>query len=341
MNYADYPPFVVEDIARVRRRLAACGLPPKMGDSNLLIGTWNIRAFGRVYEQWTENPGSPKRNLRGLAILAEIIRRLDIVAIQEVRSDTSGIRLLVEEFLGPDWGLMLSDVSAGERGNTERLAFLYDQRRVQPSGLAGEIVLPPTVAGDPQDQFDRTPYIVGFRAGSERFALLTAHIRYGAVPEERLPELIALAEYTAHEIRDRANSPVAEERNLIILGDFNIEQRGDNPLFNAFISTGLNVPPQLMNVKSTSNTKARYYDQIGWFMDESFTLKYTERASSVDFGGAVFKELNSTLMSYRVSDHLPLWVEFSIDRSAEQMGRTLGLSELELGAPDPLSGVPN
>ena len=30
--------------------------------------------------------------------------------------------------------------------------------------------------------FDRTPYIVGFRAARERFALLTAHIRYGHAP---------------------------------------------------------------------------------------------------------------------------------------------------------------
>jgi endonuclease/exonuclease/phosphatase family metal-dependent hydrolase len=341
MNYSDYPAYVVEDIVRVRRRLAACGLPAKTSDANLLIATWNIRAFGPVYEQWTENPGSPKRNLRALAIIAEIIRRMDVVAVQEVRANTSGIRLLVDEFLGPDWGLMLSDVSAGERGNTERLGFLYDRRRVLPSGLAGEIVLPPTPQGDPQEQFDRTPYIVGFRAGGERFSLLTAHIRYGAMPADRLPELTALANYTAREIRDRSIAPGAEERNLIVLGDFNIELRGDNPLFQAFISTGLNVPPQLLGVRSTYNTIPRFYDQIGWFMDESFNLKYTEQAGSVDFAGAVYKDLSSLLMSYRVSDHFPLWAEFSIDRSVEQMGQALGLNELQLGAPDPLAGVPD
>jgi hypothetical protein len=30
-------------------------------------------------------------------------------------------------------------------------------------------------------------------------------------------------------------------------------------------------------------------------------------------------------MSYRLSDHFPLWVEFLIDRSGEAMARTLGL----------------
>ena len=51
---------------------------------------------------------------------------------------------MLDEFLGSDWGVILSDVTAGAKGNAERFAFLYDRRRVAPSGLAGEIVLPPT-----------------------------------------------------------------------------------------------------------------------------------------------------------------------------------------------------
>jgi hypothetical protein len=43
-------------------------------------------------------------------------------------------------------------------------------------------------------------------------------------------------------------------------------------------------------------------------------------------------------MSYRVSDHFPLWVEFVVDRSVERMARTLGLDP---AMPDPLSTVPD
>jgi len=341
LNYAAYPPMVVEDIARLRRRIEASGLPPKIADQNLLVASWNIRAFGEIFRAWGENSNSPKRNLRALAIIAEVLHNLDVIAIQEIKPDTSGLRMLVEDFLGPDWGLLISDVSAGTCGNFERLAFLYDKRRVQPSGLAGEIVLPPTPQGDPSRQFCRTPYLVGFQAGQERFALLTAHINYGNIPADRLPELVSLAEYTAHEIHERSIGPDSEEHNLIVLGDMNIDRRGDNPLFQAFIGTGLNVPNQLLNLKTTYNTEAKYYDQIGWFMDEAFTLRYADRAGTVDFSGAVFKELSNFLMSFRISDHFPLWVEFLIDRSTEQMGRTLGLSEIQLGSPDPLGGVPD
>lgn len=336
IGYSDYPRPVVEDVVRLRRRIETSGLPPKQTDTNLLIGTWNIRTFGAVYPSWDENPDSPKRNLRSLASIAEVVRRLDVVAVQEVKRDTAGIRLLVDEFLGPDWGLILSDVTAGPEGNVERLAFIYDKRRVQPSGLAGEIVLPPTEAGDPVQQFARTPYMVGFRSGEERFTLLTAHIKYGEVPEDRIEELRALAEYIAVEIRDRVRVGNGEESNLIVLGDFNIDKRGDNPLFQAFVSTGLVVPPQLMGLKTTYGTEPKYYDHIAWFMGD-LSLNYNRQAGVVDFAGAVYKEMTLRQMSYRVSDHFPLWVEFVVDRSVEQMAVTLGVDP---AMPDPLDVVP-
>jgi hypothetical protein len=337
VTYADYPRAAVEDIARLRRRLDGANIPPRRTDHNVIVGTWNIRSFGRVHPSWEENPGSPKRNLRALASIAEIIRRFDVVAVQEVRRDTSGLRLLLDGFLGPHWGLMLSDVSAGERGNTERLAYLFDTRRVTPSGLAGEIVLPPAPSGDPVEQFDRTPYIVGFRAGTERFALLTAHIRYGRTPADRLGELRALAAHVALEIRDRARFAGAEEANLIVLGDFNIDRRQGDPLFDAFVGTGLVVPPALRDLRTTYGTQAKHYDQIAWFMGD-FDLLSEGRAGKVDFVGAVYPELSPLQMSFRVSDHFPLWVEFLTDRSTEVMGRTLGLPD---GYPDPLGTVPD
>lgn len=337
ITYDQYPRPVVEDIARLRRRIAASGLPPKQTDSNLLIATWNIRMFGRIHPSWDENPHSPKRNLRSLALIAEVIRRLDIVAVQEVKRDTSGIRFLTEEFLGPDWALILSDVTAGPEGNEERLAFIYDRRRVQPSGLAGEIVLPPTPSGDPARQFARSPYLVGFRCGEHNLTLLTAHIRYGDRPEGRLEEIQALARYIAAEIRQRARLGKSEETNLIVLGDFNIDRRGDNPLFQAFVSTGLVVPPQLLGVKSTYGTEPKYYDHIAWFMGE-LSLSYRRRAGAIDFAGAVYREMRLGDMSYRLSDHFPLWVEFGVDRSEEQMAVTLGLDP---GMPDPLGTVPD
>lgn len=100
-DYSVYPLATVEDIARLRRRIAACGIPSKQTDRNLIIGTWNLRMFGAIYPSWMPNPTSPKRNLRALAAIVEIIRCMDVVAIQEVKRDLSGLYLLLD-WLGPD-----------------------------------------------------------------------------------------------------------------------------------------------------------------------------------------------------------------------------------------------
>ena len=129
IGYADYSRAAVEDVVRLRRKLDGANIPPRRTDHNFLLGTWNLRAFGRVHRDWTENAGSPKRNLRAMAGIAEIIRRFDVVAIQEVKRETEAIRMLVSDFLGPNWEMIVSDVTAGDAGNVERLAYVYDRRR--------------------------------------------------------------------------------------------------------------------------------------------------------------------------------------------------------------------
>jgi exonuclease III len=336
ISYSDYPDEVIDDIVRLRRRLV--GLPSRVTDRNLLVLSWNIRMLGGLHPEFGENPDSPKRNLRALAAIAEIVKRFDVVAIQEIRRETTAIRTLVDDFLGPQWGLILTDVTAGRSGNSERLGFVWDRRRLRPSGLAGEIVVPPTPEGDPARQFDRTPYIVAFEVGRTRFSLVTAHIRYGDTPDDRIPELEAFAEFTANELRDRARINDQEIGTVLALGDFNIERRGDNPLFDAFVSRGLVVPEELRDLQTTFGTEPKHYDQIAWFMGDDMRLPYTGRAGVVDFNGAVFQELTPLEMTYRVSDHFPLWAEFETDHSTETMAIRRGLDP---DSPDPFASIPD
>lgn len=350
IRYSDYSQSTVEDIVRLRRRLDFQNIPPRRTDHNVVVGTWNIQAFGKLFPEWGENPNSPKRNLRGMAIIAEIIRRFDVVAIQEVQRVTVALRVLLDEFLGSDWGVLMSDVSAGEKGDSERLAYIYDKRRVIPSGLAGEIVIPPLIIETeeldrdgkkikqliPQTQFDRTPYIVGFRSAAERFALLTVHIRYGGGEEDRVEEIQSLAKYVVKEIRDQSGFEGAEETNLILLGDFNISERTeDNILFKELLEAGLWVPEAIRDVKTTYGTDAKHYDQIAWFRDD-LDMVGGVTAGAIDFVGAVFKELTPLQMTFRVSDHFPLWVEFFTDRSEEAMARVIGATP---GDPNPFANI--
>ena len=336
MDYADYPRPVVEDIVRLRRRIQRSGVPQKVTDQNLVIGTWNIRGFGRVFNGWGDSPAEPKRNLRAMACIAEIVRCYDVIAIQEVKTDTSGVRMLVDDFLGPDWGLILSDVSAGPKGNAERLSFIYDKRRVEPSGLAGEIVLPPTAGGQPGGAV--RPHALHRRLPLRRRALCPAHCPYQVRQRPRRPPAGDQSPGSLHRQRDPPAGQVRRRGEQPDRpGRFQHRDRGDNPLFQAFVSTGLIVPPQLLNLRTTYDTKPKYYDQVAWFMGD-LTLETSERAGVIDIAGAAFKELTLLQMSYRLSDHFPLWVEFITDRSREQMARTLGVDP---AMPDPFNSVPD
>ncbi|MEN8173550.1 MAG: hypothetical protein ABFS03_11815, partial [Chloroflexota bacterium] len=105
----------------------------------------------------------------------------------------------------------------------------------------------------------------------------------------------------------------------------------------AFVSTGLNVPTELLNLKTTYATKPKYYDQIAWFMG-NVDLLTNGKAGVINFGGAVFKEMTLRQMSYRVSDHYPVWVEFIIDRSQEEMAAILGINP---DMPNPFDSIPD
>lgn len=332
IDYASYLVPVSQDIVRLRRRIQAAGVPPKSTDRNLLIATWNLRQFGGLYESFDENPDSPKRNLRGLAYIAEIVSRFDVVAIQEVRDDLTALRHLLS-VLGSDWGALLSDVTRGAAGNQERLTFVYDRRRLEASGLAGEVVLPPEAGGAPSRQFARTPYAVSFKTHAEEFILLTCHILYGDAPADRVRELEAIARWMA----DWAADESRYHRDLIVLGDFNIDREGD-PLFEAFVSTGLNVPEAIRDVRTNAvGQQAKHYDQIAWFMG-ALNMRTTGRAGTVEFTDAIFRDLTHQQMTWRVSDHFPLWAEFSVDRSRDELAATLGVDP---NTPDPFESVPD
>ena len=104
-------------------------IPARTLDDTLLLATWNIREFD-----------SPAYGLRGMEpyhYIAEIISRFDLVALQEVRRDTAPLDRLCG-LLGPWWKYLVTDVTEGTRGNKERMAFLYDSRKVEFGGLAGE-----------------------------------------------------------------------------------------------------------------------------------------------------------------------------------------------------------
>lgn len=285
---------------------------------NLLIATWNLKAFASLTDKWTATGhDSPKRDWRALWAITEIVSRFDVIALQEVKGDLKALRTMLKT-LGPHWQFLMTDVTHGKAGNSERLAFLFDARRVMLSGLACELVVPDEVLGvgegAMQRQFARTPYAVGFRSGAETFVLVSLHVDYGSKPEDRYPELKAIAAW----MDDWSRRMTEWEQNFLALGDFNIDRHG-SLLWQAFASTGLYVPQDLETVpRSIFATQAcnldKFYDQIAWFQHggkRQLNMRYRS-GGSFDFVPFLYTEtgMERAQLQHRVSDHYPLWAEF-------------------------------
>ena len=81
------PSVTDEPPAELRAQLQALSdaldaVPAKAVGRNLLIGTWNLREFGRVTPKWRSGPRDiPKRDLFAIRVVSEVVSRFDVVAI--------------------------------------------------------------------------------------------------------------------------------------------------------------------------------------------------------------------------------------------------------------------
>ncbi|MGB3545755.1 MAG: endonuclease/exonuclease/phosphatase family protein [Saprospiraceae bacterium] len=294
-------------------------IPAKRIERNLLIATWNIRAFGDLTRKWeTTKEDSPRRNLSSVRYIAEIVQRFDVIAIQEVKSNIRALRDLLK-VLGKSWSFILTDVNRGAAGNGERMAYLFDTRRVQLSGLASEVVVPKEWLSEVgqnalTEQFVRSPYAVSFRSENKTFILITLHIKYGKTSKDRIAELNGIARW----IKDWAGDINAYDQNLIALGDFNIDERGDL-LNETFVSQGLFIPPALQahDVTRSIFDEQKYYDQIAWFVDKKGKAELSMpfvTGGNFDFVPVLWDKGVQTKQefSFMLSDHYLLWAEFNI-----------------------------
>ena len=320
-DITDNPPQAVQNDLTSLSAALDVQIPDKT-DDNLLIATWNIRSYASLTRKWTASDNdSPKRDLRGLRAIIEVLSRFDVIAIQELKGDLRALRDTIR-FLGDDWSFLMTDVTLGDAGGNERLAFIFNQTRVQPSGLAAELVVPldrldRLEKNALSEQFARTPYAASFRRGDVTFILVTLHILFGEASADRIPELQEIADI----FREWARRSNRWHHNLLCLGDFNIDRNGD-ALFDAFTSSGLVVPDELIDLPRTifddpgESDDHSYYDQIAWFTSGAGALiDLTLRSGgNFNFFPHVYSDTNlsRTSISFRVSDHLPLWVEFGL-----------------------------
>lgn len=218
---------------------------PERRDGSVLLGSFNIRKLG-----------DPDNRTDGdWEFLARTCAQFDLLGVQEIMSDLSGLRRLREELANhvesgsEGFAVVVSDETgafAGERGLRERLGFIYRWPVVERMEIASDLTYDRTKTfktlvdnaenlvealqecdGDAREfhlpffvTFARQPHGVAFRirdAEPYEFLAVNAHLIFGDRIGDRRREFTALMELL--------KSRLAEDDsiNLILTGDLNLD----------------------------------------------------------------------------------------------------------------------
>lgn len=213
---------------------------PESRADRLLVASWNIA-----------NLGAQHRPPRALRVIAHMLARYDLIAVQEVNDDYRTFEKILR-LMGEDFDFVLSD----KAGNAERLAYVYRRGKVEVGKLWGEVALTKSEypkrtvhvhyrkGGEDRQEvfkdhrfqpFDRTPFIGSFRSGRLGFVMANVHLYFGAFQNStsqkmrlkyarRVLEIFALARW-AHRVSEGGN---AWDRDIILLGDMNVPNMEEN-----------------------------------------------------------------------------------------------------------------
>jgi deoxyribonuclease-1-like protein len=246
------------------------------------IASFNIQVFG------TSKIGKPQV----MDVLSKVVRRFDVVAIQEVRSKDDSIVPRFAQMVNAE-GAKYDCVVGPRLGRTsskEQYAFLFDTRRIELE--QGSVY----TVSDPQDLLHREPLVARFRVRgpppAEAFCFTLVNIHTD--PDEAAEEVDALADvFTA------VQSGADAEGDVILLGDLNADEQHLGRLGRlpgvAWAIAG----------RKTNTRQTHGYDNL--VFDRRATTEYTGYSGVLDLA----TEYNLTLpQALEVSDHLPVWAEF-------------------------------
>ncbi|APG62286.1 endonuclease [Sphingorhabdus lutea] len=293
---------IAEGLKLLRKRINAANIPPSKLDETLNIATWNIREFGKK-----------KRSDAAIHYIAEIIGQFDFVGLVELRDNLSDLNRILP-ILGPYWDAVYSDAIPDAGGNRERICYIYDSRTVRFNGMAAEASPPRKKRGTEYlsaESWWRAPYVASFKSGNFDFLAFTTHVRWGDDLAARQSEIQGLANWVGAKIKEKH----AEDKDIIVMGDFNIPSRND-PMFAAITSTGLELPHALIaDDFGTNLARNKRYDQILHLA--RYPDNFTNAGGVLDFYASdhkpLFPDLDKRAFTYELSDHLPLWIQINTD----------------------------
>jgi len=289
----DKAAWISKRLIELRRTIRASDLG-RRDHENLVIGSWNIRAF---------DEGTPRRD-ESYHYIAEIIDHFDICAVQEVKQDLWPLQRLVK-LLGPNWDYFVTDVTEGGPGNRERQAFLYNKTKVFFRNLVGEIVLgnDALIEGE---QIARTPFFASFQSGWFRLE--------GEV-------YVLIGDMNIEKRGDSIFKGLSDHGLTVPL--FGPTNLGGTKYYDQIAFTSDDIRTEFVNSGSVDWRDDVFGDSD---KDHYETLVKAEREAA---GKKPYSNWESAYQNYfasfEMSDHLPVWVEIKTDYSDDYLGKFLAV----------------
>jgi endonuclease/exonuclease/phosphatase family metal-dependent hydrolase len=184
-------------------------------------------------------------------------------------------------------------------------------------------------------QFARTPFVVSFQSGWMKIDLATVHIFYGDEEDERLLAqrrreierlTEALGDRASKEMKDNPDNPVL----TAVLGDFNILS-AEHETMQALEANGFEVPEKIRSIPGSNVDQSMAYDQIAFWepkRNRGYVRVDIRDGNVFDFYEHVYRLDQRTVYqpdrsegsyktwrTYKMSDHLPMWIELTSDFS--------------------------
>lgn len=248
--------------------------------TNVRLVSWNLYNFGRT------------KTDREIAVAAETLRDVDLVAVQEVVTSPPGAQAVGKldaalDRTGFAWDYRISDPTTG--AGTERYAFLWKPSRLR---LVGQPWLEESLA----DPVDREPYLARFEHRTTGQHILVASLH--AVPRSKNPEReVALL--------DRLHRTYDSD-HVLLLGDFNLDE--DHDAFNDLRRLGyravLDNQPTSLRRERRSGPKGHLANEYDNIFVETGPLQATQ-GGVLDFT----TQFGSLTDARSLSDHLPVFVD--------------------------------
>jgi endonuclease/exonuclease/phosphatase family metal-dependent hydrolase len=260
-------------------------------NERIKVGAFNLQIFGITKASKPEV----------MSVISKIIRNYDVIAVQEIRdaSQTSlpALKDIVNSMGVPQYDYVVSE-RLGRTTSKEQYAYLFNTQTILPIGS-------PYTYPDPNDIFQREPYVSEFKAknGNFDFVLITIHTDLDTTTQEinDLPKVV-----------EDAESKYQGEGDFIVLGDLNADcsyfkENSQSPLKGNDYYWVIN-----NSVDTTTKSTDCTYDRI--IITTPAITDHTGESGVFRFDAEYNLDYNSTIA---VSDHYPVYAGFWSNRDTD------------------------